>query len=69
VEKSGRKKYITEGMEEVPESGKESSHSAHANRMNEWMNYCKMPKPWRTNGSSLLLLIKKPPILSNLYDK
>jgi hypothetical protein len=23
-------------MEEVPENGKESSHSAHANGMNEW---------------------------------
>jgi hypothetical protein len=23
-------------MEEAPENGKESSHSAHANRMNEW---------------------------------
>jgi len=25
-------------MEEAAESGKESSHSAHANGMNEWMN-------------------------------
>ena len=25
-------------MEEAPENGKESSHSAHANGMNEWMN-------------------------------
>ena len=24
-------------MEEAPESGKESSHSAHANGMNEWI--------------------------------
>jgi hypothetical protein len=24
------------GMEEAPENGKESSHSAHANGMNEW---------------------------------
>jgi len=24
-------------MEEAPENGKESSHSAHANGMNEWM--------------------------------
>jgi hypothetical protein len=30
VAKSGRKKYVT-GMEEAPENGKESSHSAHAN--------------------------------------
>jgi hypothetical protein len=35
VEKSGRKKYMTEKMEEVPENVKESSHSAHANGMNE----------------------------------
>jgi hypothetical protein len=37
VEKSGRKKYITVKiyMEVAPESGKESSHSAHANGMNE----------------------------------
>jgi len=26
-------------MEEAPENGKESSNSAHANGMNEWMNY------------------------------
>jgi hypothetical protein len=25
-------------MEEVPENGKESSHSAHANGINKWMN-------------------------------
>jgi hypothetical protein len=31
VEKGGRKKYMTERMEEVPENSKESSHSAHAN--------------------------------------
>ena len=30
VEKGGR------GMEEAPENGKESSHSAHANGMNEY---------------------------------
>jgi len=35
VEKGGRKGYITEGMEEAPENGKESSHSAHANGTNE----------------------------------
>jgi hypothetical protein len=28
-------KQITENMEEAPENGKESSHSAHANGMNE----------------------------------
>ena len=28
------------GMEEGPENGKESSHSAHANEMNEWMEVC-----------------------------
>ena len=33
VEKSGRKKYITE---RDGENGMESSHSAHANGMNEW---------------------------------
>jgi hypothetical protein len=27
-------------MEEAPENGKELSHSAHANGMNEWMNEC-----------------------------
>jgi len=25
-------------MEEAPENSKESSHAAHANGMNEWMN-------------------------------
>ena len=34
MEKGGRKKYITGGMEEAPENSKESSHSAHANGMN-----------------------------------
>jgi len=34
MEKGGRKKYIT-GMEVAPENGKESSHSAHANGMND----------------------------------
>jgi hypothetical protein len=34
VEKSGRRNYIM-GMEEAPEIGKESSHSVHANGMNE----------------------------------
>jgi hypothetical protein len=34
VEKGGRKGYIT-GMEKASENGKESSHSAHANGMNE----------------------------------
>jgi hypothetical protein len=33
VERSGRKKYMTGGMKEAPENGKESSHSAHANRI------------------------------------
>jgi hypothetical protein len=27
-------------MEEAPENGKKSSHSAHGNGMNEWMNAC-----------------------------
>jgi len=36
VEKRGSKKYITERMEEAPEYGKESSHSVHANGMNEY---------------------------------
>jgi hypothetical protein len=35
VEKGGRKGYIA-GMEDAAENGKESSHSAHAKRMNEW---------------------------------
>jgi hypothetical protein len=39
VEKSGRKKYITgRKFEEAPKNGKELSHSAHANGMNERMN-------------------------------
>jgi hypothetical protein len=45
VEKSGRKKYITERNGEAPKNGKESSHSAHANGMNacvhEWKNTSK----------------------------
>jgi hypothetical protein len=35
VEKGGRRKYIMRGMEEAPEHCKESSHSAHADGMNE----------------------------------
>jgi hypothetical protein len=35
VEKSGRKKYITEKMEEALENSEELSHSAHVNGMNE----------------------------------
>jgi hypothetical protein len=35
VEKSGRKKYITERNGQSPENDKELTHSAHANRMNE----------------------------------
>jgi len=33
-------------MEEAPENGKESSHSARANGMNEWVsdNYKPLPK-------------------------
>jgi hypothetical protein len=38
VEKGGRKKYITEKMEEAPENSKELSNYAHANGMNEFMN-------------------------------
>jgi hypothetical protein len=34
-------KVHNRGMEEAPENGKESSHSTHANRMNE-MNIIKM---------------------------
>ena len=34
MEKGGRKGYISQReMEEAPENGKESSHSAHANGM------------------------------------
>ena len=33
------KGILQRGMEQAPEDGKESSHSAHANGMNEWMNY------------------------------
>jgi hypothetical protein len=35
VEKGGTKGYMT-GVEDAAENGKESSHSAHANGMNEW---------------------------------
>jgi len=35
VEKGDRKKYTERGMEEAPENGKESSHFAHPNGMNE----------------------------------
>ena len=35
VEKSGRKKLIPERNGEAPENSKESSHSAHANGINE----------------------------------
>jgi len=36
VVKGGRKQHLKEtGMEEAPENGKESSHSAHADGMNE----------------------------------
>ena len=36
MEKGGRKKvYNKRGMEEAPENDKESSHSAHANGVNE----------------------------------
>jgi hypothetical protein len=35
VEKSGRIKYITKMNGRTPENGKEMSHSAHANGMNE----------------------------------
>jgi hypothetical protein len=34
-----QKKVYNRGMEEVPENGKESSHSAHANGMNEQRIY------------------------------
>ena len=34
VEMGGRKVYMA-GMEEAPENGKEWSHSAHANGMND----------------------------------
>jgi hypothetical protein len=33
--KNCREKYITERNEEAPENGKELSHCAHANEMNE----------------------------------
>jgi len=35
VEKDGRKGTKHRGMEEAPENGKESSHSAHVNGLNE----------------------------------
>jgi hypothetical protein len=33
--KSGRKNILQRGIEEVSENGRESSHSAHANGMDE----------------------------------
>jgi hypothetical protein len=36
--KNGEKKGYTAGMEEAPQNGKKSSHSAHVNGMNERMN-------------------------------
>jgi hypothetical protein len=35
VERSGRKGYITERNGRSPENGKELSHAAHGNGMNE----------------------------------
>jgi hypothetical protein len=35
VEKSGREKVYNRGMEEAPEKGEESSHSANSNGMDE----------------------------------
>jgi hypothetical protein len=34
-EKCGRKGYVTRGIEETPQNGKESSLSAHVGGMNE----------------------------------
>jgi hypothetical protein len=40
-------------MKQAPENGKESSHSAHANGMNEWILtgffflICGAPRSWR----------------------
>jgi len=33
-------------MEEAPENSKESSYSAHANGMNEWVNGVPLQKTW-----------------------
>jgi hypothetical protein len=35
----GKERYITERMEEASGNGKESSHSAHLNGMNEFIVY------------------------------
>ena len=41
MEKGGRRKYIRErGLEEAPENGKESSHSAHDKGMNNTLTLC-----------------------------
>jgi hypothetical protein len=51
-------------MEEAPENSKESSHSAHANGMNEWMNewnalyIVKIFSRWNTNGASKITEFK-----------
>jgi hypothetical protein len=42
VEKGGRKSTQQRGMEEDPENGKESSHSAHATGMNERTTWSKI---------------------------
>jgi hypothetical protein len=34
--KGWQEKVYNRGMEEAPENGKKSSHSAHANGMNGW---------------------------------
>jgi hypothetical protein len=52
VENGGRKGYITEGMEEAPENGKESSHFAHANGMNKFL----VPKS-ETSRSNVLMCV------------
>jgi len=59
VEKGGRKGYITERNEEVPENGKESSHSAHSsgiNRVKEERNVLRSIKRRKAKwiGHSLL---------------
>jgi hypothetical protein len=51
------------GMEEAPENGKESSHSAHANGMNECLqeSFC-MCKTRLNNSQSIIIIFSLFPV-------
>jgi hypothetical protein len=42
-------------MEETPENGKESSHSTHANGMNEWMKVKFCTLVYRKNKTDIII--------------